>query len=174
MESIAVKFPYLVQKKLKPGQEIRRVAQLDWKIIENDCNKPFVVSGLRIVPLPVMHGEDYVCLGFQFGERYKVAYISDISRFLEPTENYISKDGCQQLDLLILDTLYKKGSHNTHFCFPQTLDAVKRICPKRALLIGMTHEFDHHKDNEFLKDWSQREGIPVELAYDGLRISVDL
>ncbi|KAL7129629.1 hypothetical protein ABFS83_13G081200 [Erythranthe nasuta] len=174
MESIAVKFPYLVQKKLKPGQEIRRVAQLDWKIIENDCNKPFVVSGLRIVPLPVMHGEDYVCLGFLFGERYKVAYISDISRFLEPTENYISKDGCQQLDLLILDTLYKKGSHNTHFCFPQTLDAVKRICPKRALLIGMTHEFDHHKDNEFLKDWSQREGIPVELAYDGLRISVDL
>lgn len=34
-----------------------------------------------------MHGEDYVCLGFLFGERYKVAYISDISRFLAPTEN---------------------------------------------------------------------------------------
>ncbi|KAK6143906.1 hypothetical protein DH2020_024254 [Rehmannia glutinosa] len=91
-----VKFPYLVQKKLKPGQEIRRVAQLDWKIIEND------------------------------------------------------------------------------FFHLQTLDAVKRICPKRALLIGMTHEFDHHKDNEFLKDWSNREGIPVQLAYDGLRISIDL
>lgn len=33
-----------------------------------------------------MHGEDYVCLGFLFGERFKVAYISDISRFLPPTE----------------------------------------------------------------------------------------
>lgn len=34
-----------------------------------------------------MHGEDYVCLGFLFGERYKVAYISDVSRFLPSTEN---------------------------------------------------------------------------------------
>lgn len=33
-----------------------------------------------------MHGEDYVCLGFLFGERFKVAYISDISRFLPSTE----------------------------------------------------------------------------------------
>ncbi|KAL1560473.1 putative hydrolase isoform X2 [Salvia divinorum] len=174
MESIAVKFPYLVQKKLKPGQEVRRVTQLNWKTIESDLTKPFMASGLQFVPLPVMHGEDYVCLGFLFGERYKVAYISDVSRFLPSTENYITKDGGQQLDLLILDTLYKKASHNTHLCFPQTLDALKRIHPKRALLIGMTHEFDHHKDNEFLKDWSEREGIPVQLARDGLRIPVDL
>jgi len=174
MESIALKFPYLVKKKLKPGQEIRRVAQLDWKIVENDCKKPFVASGLQFFPLPVMHGEDYVCLGFLFGERCRVAYISDISRFLPPTEYYISKDGGGQLDLLILDTLYKKGSHNTHFCLPQTLDAVKRLCPKRALLIGMTHEFDHHKDNEFLMEWSRREGIPVQLARDGLRIPIEL
>lgn len=48
-----VKFPYLVHKKLKAGQEIRRVAQLEWKIIENDCKKAFVASGLEIIPLPV-------------------------------------------------------------------------------------------------------------------------
>lgn len=40
--------------------------------------------------------------------------------------------------------------------FLQTLAAVKRLCPKQALLIGMTHEFDHHKDNEFLAEWSRR------------------
>lgn len=48
-----MKFPYLVQKKLKAGQEVRRVAQLDWQIIENDCTKPFIASGLEFVPLPV-------------------------------------------------------------------------------------------------------------------------
>ncbi|GLU22622.1 hypothetical protein SLE2022_386840 [Rubroshorea leprosula] len=174
MASIAVKFPYLVQKKLKEGQEVRRVAQLDWKIIEEQCDKPFVASGLKFVPLPVMHGEDYICLGFLFGEKCKVAYISDISRFPSNTEYAISKNGAGQLDLLILDTLYKNGSHNTHFCFPQTLEAVKKLCPKRALLIGMTHEFDHHKDNEFLVEWSKREGIPVQLAQDGLRVPIDL
>ncbi|OUZ99382.1 hypothetical protein BVC80_7261g2 [Macleaya cordata] len=174
MDSIAVKFPYLVQKKLKEGQEVRRVAQLDWKIIKEDCEEKFVTSGLQFVPLPVMHGEDYVSLGFLFGEKSRVAYVSDVSRFLASTEHVISKAGAGQLDLLILDTLYKTGSHNTHFCFPQTLEAIKRICPKQALLIGMTHEFDHHKDNEALLEWSRREGIPVQLAHDGLKIPIDL
>lgn len=174
MESVAEKFPYLVQKKLKEGQEVRRVAQLDWNIIKSDLDEPFVSSGLQFVPLPVMHGEDYISLGFLFGIKSRIAYISDVSRFPASTEHVISKTGAGQLDLLILDTLYKTGSHNTHFCFPQTLDAVKRLCPKQALLIGMTHEFDHHKDNAFLAEWSRREGIPVQLAYDGLRIPIDL
>lgn len=86
--------------------------------------------------------------------------------------------------VLLCLLLMQNGSHNTHFCLPQvsfaclqsychpvtvclvlllyistffqTLEAVKRICPKRALLIGMTHEFDHHKDNEYLMEWSRR------------------
>ncbi|KAL4200603.1 hypothetical protein AMTRI_Chr02g211980 [Amborella trichopoda] len=174
MDSIAMKFPYLVQKKLKQGQEVRRVAQLDWRIIESHCEKPFMTSGLEFIPLPVMHGEDYVSLGFLFGKRSKVAYISDVSRFPESTEYVISKAGARQVDLLILDTLYKKGTHNTHLCLPGTLDAVKRICPKRALFVGMTHEFDHEQDNKYLAEWSQREGIWVQLAHDGLRVPLDL
>ncbi|KAK8963134.1 hypothetical protein KSP40_PGU017403 [Platanthera guangdongensis] len=87
MESITEKFPYLVKKKLKEGQEVRRVAQLDWRIIESDCEKPFMSSGLEFVPLPVMHGEDYVCLGFLFGKKSKIAYISDVSRFPATTEH---------------------------------------------------------------------------------------
>ncbi|KAL5540317.1 hypothetical protein UlMin_045062 [Ulmus minor] len=173
-ESVSVKFPYLVGKQLRQGQEVRRVAQLEWRTIDSDHEKPFVASGLQFTPLPVMHGEDYICLGFLFGEKCRVAYISDVSRFPASTEYVISKDGAGQLDLLILDTLYRKGSHNVHLCFPQSLEALKRIRPKRALLIGMTHEFDHHKDNEFLAEWSQREGIPVQLANDGLRLPIDL
>ncbi|RYQ81908.1 hypothetical protein Ahy_B10g100499 [Arachis hypogaea] len=174
MDSIAEKFPYLIPKKPKEGQEIRRVAQLAWNIIADDINKPFYVSGLKFTPLPVMHGEDYICLGFLFGEKNKVAYISDVSRFPASTEHVISKSGAGQLDLLILDCLYRTGSHNVHLCFPQTLETVKRLCPKQTLLIGMTHEFDHHKDNEFLKDWSRREGIPVQLAHDGLKVPINL
>uniref|UniRef100_A0A0E0BV94 Metallo-beta-lactamase domain-containing protein n=1 Tax=Oryza glumipatula TaxID=40148 RepID=A0A0E0BV94_9ORYZ len=107
MNSIAQKFPYLVRKKLKEGEEVRRVAQLDWRVIESDLQKPFVTSGLEFVPLPVIHGEDYVCLGFLFGRKSKVAYISDVSRFPPSTEHAISKSGEGQLDLLILDCLYR-------------------------------------------------------------------
>ncbi|CAD5186729.1 unnamed protein product [Musa acuminata subsp. malaccensis] len=174
MDSLAIKFPYLMKKKLKEGEELRRVSQLDWKIIESDPEKTFMASGLVFVPLPVIHGEDYVSLGFLFGKKSRVAYISDVSRFPASTENVISKSGAGQLDLLILDTLFKENSHNVHFCLPQTLDAIKRICPKQALLIGMTHEFDHYKDNMLLAEWSRREGIPVQLAHDGLRVFIDL
>lgn len=36
--------------------------------------------------MQVMHGEDYVCLGFLFGEKCRVAYLSDVSRFPADTE----------------------------------------------------------------------------------------
>lgn len=42
-----------MKKKLKEGEELRRVSQLDWKIIESDPEKTFMASGLVFVPLPV-------------------------------------------------------------------------------------------------------------------------
>ncbi|KAL1366591.1 putative hydrolase C777.06c isoform X1 [Arachis ipaensis] len=174
MTSLETKFPYLVNKKLKEGQEIRRVAQFSWNIIAEDCNQPFFASGLKLTPLPVMHGEDYICLGFLFGDKSKVAYLSDVSRIPATTDYVISKSGAGQLDLLILDSLYKTGSNKFHLCLPQTLETVKMLCPKQALLIGMNHEFDHHQDNELLMEWSRREGILVQLAHDGLRVPINL
>ncbi|ESW30733.1 hypothetical protein PHAVU_002G178000 [Phaseolus vulgaris] len=144
MDRMEKVFPYLVRKKQKEGQEIRRV----------------------------MHGEDYICLGFLFGTKDRVAYISDVSRIPASTEYVISKNGAGQLDLLILDSIRKTGSDNFHFCLPQALETVKRLCPKQTLLIGMSHEFDYYKDNEFLMEWSKREGLSVQLAHDGLRVPI--
>ncbi|XP_062184366.1 putative hydrolase C777.06c [Phragmites australis] len=178
MDSIAARFPYLVERKQEDGDEDARGALLDWKIIEDDVNKPFTSSGLQFVPLPVMHGEGYICLGFLFGRRARVAYLSDVSRFLPSTEHAISKSGAGQIDLLILEAngLHGVGGHprSTHLTLSQSLDAIKRICPKKALLIGMRHEFEHHRENQMLAEWSRREGIPVQLAHDGLRVLIDL
>ncbi|GJM95998.1 hypothetical protein PR202_ga12800 [Eleusine coracana subsp. coracana] len=191
--SVASRFPNLVEQNLNEGDEVSRAAQLSWTIIEADIVKPFVSSGLEFVPLPVMHGEDYVCLGFLFGRRAKVAYLSDVSRILPRTEHEISKSGAGQLDLLILDTNELHGVGNARSChltLSQSLDAVKRICPKKALLIGMNHELEHDRENQMLAEWSLRctpicviphmnvyllrEGIPVQLAHDGQRIFIDL
>jgi len=33
---------------------------------------------------------------------------------------------------------------------------VKRLQPKRALFVGMTHDFEHESDNAALAEWSKR------------------
>uniref|UniRef100_A0A0Q3V190 Metallo-beta-lactamase domain-containing protein n=1 Tax=Setaria italica TaxID=4555 RepID=A0A0Q3V190_SETIT len=140
LQIVPTRFPYLVEGKPEDGDEDARAAQLVWKIIDGDVGKPFVSSGLEFVPLP-----GYICLGFLFGRRARVVYLSDLSRFVPSTEHGISKSGAGQLDLLILEA---------NILHEVCLDAIKRICPRRALLTGMNHEFEHHRENHILAEWS--------------------
>ncbi|KAL3696528.1 hypothetical protein R1sor_010604 [Riccia sorocarpa] len=175
MNSMLERFPYLVEKTVKEGQEVRRVAQLKWHVIDASCSTSFEAGGLEIVPLPVMHGEDYVSLGFLFGRKYRVAYISDVSRIPDSTERLLAADGeYGPVDVLILDSLYKYKSNNFHFCWEDSLATVKRLRPKRAFFVGMSHEFEHDRDNRELAEWSRRENLSVQLAYDGMRIPVHI
>eukprot|EP00897_Mesotaenium_endlicherianum_P003849 jgi/Mesen1/3492/ME000197S02509 len=171
MDSIAMKFPYLLPREKVAGAEFRRVAQIDWQLIAEASSSTFSAAGLDMTPLPVMHGEDYISLGFLFGKRECVAYVSDVSRIPPEVEQL---EGRGAVDLLILDSLYKGARHNTHICFAESLEIIRRLRPKRAYLIGMTHEFDHEETSEELRAWSEKEGINVQLSYDGLRVPVDL
>ena len=42
----------------------RHVSKLDFCVVQSF--QPFVAAGLRMFPLPVMHGEDLVCNGYAF------------------------------------------------------------------------------------------------------------
>ncbi|PAN45970.1 hypothetical protein PAHAL_9G154700 [Panicum hallii] len=116
LDSVAARFPNLVKQNLQEGDDFTRPSQLNWMIIEGDVEKPFVASELEFLPLPVMHGEDYVCLGFIFGRKERVAYLSDVSRILPRTEHAISKSGAGQLDLLILETNRLHGAGDARSC----------------------------------------------------------
>jgi phosphoribosyl 1,2-cyclic phosphodiesterase len=65
-------------------------------------------------------------------------------------------------------------SHGSHFVLEEALEQLRRFRPNRALLVDMTHDFDHESANVELAKLKESEGLDVQLAYDGQRVAVDL
>lgn len=163
---VARMFPYLTPNSDLSG---RKVSSISWLTIEQ--YSMFEVCGLPILPVPVMHGEDLKCMGFLFGRNETVCYLSDISRMLPETMEAIQM---QEIDLLIIDSLFISTSHGFHFSLDEAIALSKLIRPKKVRFVGMTSEFEHDKVNERLAVLSAEEGIDFQLAYDGLFIAMDL
>ena len=121
------------------------------KIEAHDIDGPFIIAGVRVVPVPLWHGPSPI-LGFRFGS---FAYLTDCSAI--PDDSWPLVAG---VDTLVIDALRDK-KHSTHFTVAEALDAITRIAPRRAYLTHMAHDLGHAATNARLP-------AGVELAYDGL------
>lgn len=122
---------------------------------ERISTEPFEVLGQTVQPIRLHHG-NLPLFGFRINN---VAFCTDVSRI--PDESWELLEG---LDVLIIDALREK-SHPTHFSVPESLEVVKRVKPKQAYFTHISHWLEYEETNARLP-----EG--VELAYDGLRISL--
>jgi phosphoribosyl 1,2-cyclic phosphate phosphodiesterase len=129
------------------------VPQLERRQIEG----PFDVDGVRVVPVPLLHGRLPI-LGLRFGD---FAYLTDCSAI--PEESWPLLDG---VDTLVIDALRYKP-HPTHFSVDEALQAVARMAPRRAFFTHMAHDLGH-------AETSARLPRGVELAYDGLVLDVNV
>jgi phosphoribosyl 1,2-cyclic phosphodiesterase len=156
-----------------PPQVYRAVSQLKFDIIEHF--QQLNIYGLPIIPIPLFHGNDYISLGFIIGSNSTstVVYLSDVSKVPQESEAYIAKH-VNHIDLLIVDSLFKTRLHHTHFNMLEALDYIRKIKPRRSLLIGLTDDFDYDVDNAELAKLKHTEGIDVQLCYDGMRIRLNL
>eukprot|EP01082_Thalassiosira_pseudonana_P009217 g8236.t1 g8236 contig29:59509-60811(-) len=161
---------------LADGSKIRRyVSKLDFRVVESF--KPFVAAGLRMVPLPVMHGEDLVCNGYAFSvdggksgnKTLNVVYLSDISRMPAETERFIMEE-LPPIDVLVVDSLNLSNPNPTHYTFEEALKLVRKLKPERTFVVGMSCDLflPHHEMNKQLAELD----IKIELAYDGLVVKV--
>ncbi|WP_455643199.1 MBL fold metallo-hydrolase [Parabacteroides sp.] len=146
-EAIETRIPYVFRAHKYPGVpnlELHRIG-----------NEPFVVAGIPVTPVRVMHGKLPI-LGYRIGN---MAYLTDV-KYL-PEEEYAK---LEDLDVLILTAL-RRGSHPTHESLEEALANVERIKPKETYLIHMSHRIGLHAEVE-------KELPPhVHLAYDGLHVS---
>jgi len=118
---------------------------------------PFDLFGLRVIPIPLMHGRG-ATLGFRFGD---AAYLTDHSDIPES-----SKALLLNLDVLFLDAL-RHRPHPTHSTVEQSLASVRELAPKRAFFTHICHDLPHAQTESAFPP-------NVRLAYDGLQLEVPL
>jgi phosphoribosyl 1,2-cyclic phosphate phosphodiesterase len=127
------------------------VVKLDPHHIEG----PFDLWGLKVTPVPVMHGNVSI-LGFRFRD---TAYVTDVSEIPESSIPLL-----EGLDILILDALRHKP-HPTHLSLAQAVAMVERLKPRRAFFTHIAHDLGHQATNSALPSH-------VQLAYDGLKLEL--
>jgi len=120
-------------------------------------SEPFIVDGVRIVPVSLWHGRMPI-LGFRLGS---FAYLTDCNRI--PDESW---ERVSAVDTLVIDGL-RDEPHTTHFTVAEAVEAIVRIAPRRAYLTHMTHDLGYAAT-------SARLPAGVELAYDGLVLDVNV
>jgi phosphoribosyl 1,2-cyclic phosphate phosphodiesterase len=125
-------------------------------LILHEVRGPFEIAGKTIVPIPVTHGRTNV-LGYRFD---RLAYVTDAKVVPESSVELL-----KGVDTLVINALREKP-HPTHLSFSDAVELIERIAPRCAYLIHLSHETSHIAASALLP-----EG--VEIAYDGLTITVD-
>ena len=127
------------------------IVRLDPRLIDG----PFEVDGLKVLPVPVLHG-NLPILGFRIDG---VAYLTDVSEI--PESSYPLLEG---LEVLILDAL-RPRPHPTHLTVEQALRVMERLKVPRGYCTHIAHELGHEETNARLPSH-------VRLAYDGLQLEI--
>jgi riboflavin kinase/FMN adenylyltransferase len=128
-------------------------------VILNEIDGPFELLGVKITPIPLVHGEMTV-LGFRFG---RGAYLTDFNSVPESSLALL-----QDLDDVILDAL-RDTPHPMHQTVQQALALVGKIKPKRAWFTHIAHDLGHAATNERLRNQGHAN---IQLAYDGLKLEI--
>ena len=143
------RIPYCFSDHPYPG-----VAKFEEHVIGND---PFLVEGVRVEPIPVMHYKLPI-IGFRIGP---LAYITDAK-----TIDRAVIDNLKGVPLLVINSLRVEDTHLSHMCLEETLEVIDLIKPGQAYLIHMSDRMGLHAESPKL--------LPkgVSLAYDGLIVKV--
>jgi phosphoribosyl 1,2-cyclic phosphate phosphodiesterase len=118
---------------------------------------PFLHQGIELIPVPMMHGPSWPCLGWRLGD---MAWLTDLSRL--PADSLSLLSGVR---LLFIDCL-RRTSYPSHLSVSEAFELAELIGAERSVLIHMTHELEFNA--------LQAQCPPgVEVAYDGMRLQLD-
>ncbi len=147
-EALKREYSYIFAEHRYPG-----IPQVNLNTIELN---PFMVNGLEVIPIQVMHYKLPV-LGFRIKD---FTYITD-ANFIAEEE----KEKIKGSKVLVIDAL-RKEKHISHYNLDEAIELVKQLEIEQAYLIHISHLFGKYKD--------EMAELPkgIEMAYDGLKITI--
>lgn len=149
LETIQRRIPYSFAKNRYPGTP-------SFELHTINPDEAFRIAGETIIPIRVMHAKLPI-LGYRIGH---FAYLTDVKYI--PEEELAKLGG---LEVLVIDAL-RHTEHISHITMNESLEYIKRIQPKTAYLIHMSHQIGLHKEVEKVLPQG------VSLSYDGLVIEL--
>lgn len=144
-DSIRKEFFYAFEDDKYPG-----VPNFDLRPIDNNI---IDFQGIKITPIPVMHGQLPVT-GFRIGN---LTYITDANFINEKSMELIKGS-----EILIINALRIK-KHISHFNLEEALEVINVINPRIAYLTHISHMFAKHSEIEKILPHN------VHAAYDKLK-----
>ncbi|MBX3460635.1 MAG: MBL fold metallo-hydrolase [Planctomycetes bacterium] len=133
--------------------DYKGIARFDTHVFEHE---PFVVAGVAVTPIPVVHGNMRVA-GFRVGD---CAYITDTN---EVPDTSIAK--LKGVRLLILDAL-RRAPHPTHLSLGKALHIAQQVGVERVFFTHINHDLEHDQINAELPAWAR-------LGHDMLRVAIE-
>ena len=138
-----------------PGSDYPPILHLNRLVALQPITIDGAGGGITALPFRVHHG-NIEALGFRIAN---AAYTPDLNGI--PDE---SLEALQDLELWVVDAL-RRTRHSSHLSLPETLEWIRRLKPKRAIITNMHVDLDYETLCRELP-----EG--VEPAYDGLEVLI--
>lgn len=118
---------------------------------------PFMVNGVKIIPIEVMHGKMPI-LGYRIGD---FAYITDCKTLPEE-----SKEKLTGVKTLIINAL-RPIPHFAHLSFEEARELIEELKPEQVYLTHFCHEAGLHDEIDAAFNAN------IHPAYDGQKITVN-
>lgn len=148
IEDLKVRFAYAFDANPYPG-----APRINTHVIDQLMN----IQGIDITPVHFDHGLLPI-IGYRIGN---LAYLTDVSSIPESSYKLL-----RNVDTLVISAL-RNEPHHSHLTVDQALEEIKKIKPKHAYLIHMSHHLPP------TAQWEDQLPTNVHLAYDGLQITIN-
>jgi phosphoribosyl 1,2-cyclic phosphate phosphodiesterase len=141
-------FPYVFDGDRYPG-----TPQV---IIHPISTEPFDIGSIHFIPIQVMHYKLPI-LGFRIND---FTYITDAKTVSETEKQKIKGS-----KILVINALQKQ-THISHFTFDEAVAFAREIGAEKTYFTHISHRLGKHQDI------NQELPAGIELAYDGLQLSI--